>query len=249
MATFSSKDVAFLLVGGRSILGSRTSLEVETESPVKPKTPLGVSAVERAFTGLETGKLTQKGYFDETTGAANEALFGTTGRAAQVVSLGLCGNTVGAEAIVFSGQLVGKYTRGQAVEDFHRADAELVSTGQIDDRNNLILLAHAAQTGTTVTGTAVDNAASSSTGLAATLQVSALTLGGYTNAVVKVQHSADNNTWSDLVTFTVVTAAPTAERKTVATGVTINRYLRVTIAYTGSGTGQSITAQVSAERY
>lgn len=80
------------------------------------------------------------------------------------------------------------------------------------------------------------------------LQVSALTLGGYTDLTIKVQHSADNVTFVDLVTFTAVTSAPTAERKTVASGTTVNRYLAASWAFGGAGSGPSATFMVGFSR-
>ena len=73
-------------------------------------------------------------------------------------------------------------------------------------------------------GTGVDNAASSANGCVAYLEVMSLVSG---TCVVKVQHSTDNSTWADLITFTSVTTAnvPFAQRST-ASG-TINRYTRV----------------------
>lgn len=70
------------------------------------------------------------------------------------------------------------------------------------------------------------------------LQVSALTLGGFTNAVVKIRHSADGSTFADLITFAAATGR-TAERAVIAG--TVNRYLSVTIDFTGAGSGQSCT--------
>ena len=54
--------------------------------------------------------------------------------------------------------------------------------------------------------------------------------------VVKVQHSADASTWADLITFASATAGEQAERKTIAEGVAINRYVRALWTITGSAT-------------
>jgi hypothetical protein len=78
--------------------------------------------------------------------------------------------------------------------------------------------------------TNVDNTASSAGGAVGTLHVTAFS--GFTGVVFKIQHSPDNSAWSDLITFTTVTAA-TWERKTV-TG-TVNRHLRGFWDVTGSG--------------
>jgi hypothetical protein len=93
-------------------------------------------------------------------------------------------------------------------------------------------------------GTAVDRGASPLTpttrGLVAALHVTAYT--GLTSAALKIQHSADNSIWADLVAFTSVTAVG-FERVSVATGTTVNRYLRVVTDVTGTG---SVTFLVSA---
>lgn len=88
-------------------------------------------------------------------------------------------------------------------------------------------------------GETVDNAASSSAGLVAYLEAMSLASG---TVVVKVQHSTNASTWVDLITFTSVAAAPTAERAT-ATG-TINRYLR----WNTSGTFSNLVFVMGASR-
>lgn len=71
------------------------------------------------------------------------------------------------------------------------------------------------------------------------LQVTALTLGGYTNVDIRLRDSDDDVTYADLGTFTAVAAAPTAERIEVAGAV--ERYLAVSYDFTGAGSGASIT--------
>jgi hypothetical protein len=51
--------------------------------------------------------------------------------------------------------------------------------------------------------------------------------------VVKVQHSANDSTWADLITFTADGSTITSERQVVASG-TINKYRRVLATRTGS---------------
>lgn len=93
-------------------------------------------------------------------------------------------------------------------------------------------------------GTAVDRGASPLTpttqGLVAAIHVTAFA--GLSAAAIKIQHSTDNSSWSDLVSFTSITAIG-FERVSVANGTTINRYLRVVTDVTGTG---SVTFQVSA---
>jgi hypothetical protein len=70
------------------------------------------------------------------------------------------------------------------------------------------------------------------------LQLTALTLGGYTNLACKVRHSQDDATYADLVTFTVRTAIG-AERVAVAGNV--YRHLASSWAFTGAGSNPSAT--------
>jgi hypothetical protein len=99
----------------------------------------------------------------------------------------------------------------------------------------LIHHALAAVTGD-VTGTGIDAGASSTVECAAYAFVHAYS--GFTNVVVKIQHSADGSSWADLVTFTTITAARTCERKVVDAGTTVQRHTRVLIDVTGTGSAE-----------
>ena len=108
----------------------------------------------------------------------------------------------------------------------------LATTGALDYGKSLFDLA-AAQTAT-ANGTAVDNAASSSSG--ATVVLSVVTVSGTSPTLdVVVQHSADNITYTALTggTFTQATGT-TSQSLTIASAVTINRYTRVAVTIGGS---------------
>jgi hypothetical protein len=89
--------------------------------------------------------------------------------------------------------------------------------------------------------TGVDNTTSSANGGVGSVHVTAYT--GLTNIVVKIQHSTDNSTYADLITFTTATGV-TSQRSTV-TG-TVNRYVRA--LWTVSGTGSATFAAAFARR-
>tara|TARA_R100001510_G_scaffold57756_1_gene67479 strand:- start:4235 stop:4987 length:753 start_codon:yes stop_codon:yes gene_type:complete len=90
----------------------------------------------------------------------------------------------------------------------------------------------------------VDNGASSANGGAGTLHVPTNTVNG--NTTIKIQHSANNSTWADLISFTVVgSTAKTSEIKAVSG--TVNRYLRVSASTAGSS--GSITFMVAFARF
>lgn len=88
--------------------------------------------------------------------------------------------------------------------------------------------------------TSHDGAASSANGGAGILHCSAFT---GTDITVKVQHSANNSTWADLLTFTQLTATG-SEHAEVAASTTVNRYLRAT----WTGTFDSATFAVAFAR-
>lgn len=80
-------------------------------------------------------------------------------------------------------------------------------------------------------GASVNNLASSASGGAGYLQVTAFS--GFSGAVVKVQHSTNDSVWADLITFTTVASGPLTE--VIAVAGTVNQYLRYSIDVTGSG--------------
>lgn len=239
-----AKDVAFVLVGGRDVMASVTALDIEREAVVKPTTALGATWPTHQFTGLKLATITQSGFYDSAAGGANEALCGNEG-SLQVVSIGLEGNTAGRRMTCAAGAFSAKYKRTLALEDLHKATANYTVSGETEDAVILATYATRTSAGNSESGS-VDNTVLTSAGGAGYCQVNALTLGGYTNLALKVRHSSDNATFADLVAFTVVTAAPAAERKTCAG--TVNRYLAASWSFTGSGAGPSATFVVGFAR-
>lgn len=78
--------------------------------------------------------------------------------------------------------------------------------------------------------TAVNNGASSANGGVGYLHILGLSSGD--SIVVKIQHSSDNNTYADLITFTLDGSAIGGERITVAG--TVDQYLKATYDVTGA---------------
>lgn len=244
MSTYGSPNVGFFLIGGRDVLGTRTSITIKAMATTKETTVLGQTWATHAATGIKRGELSQDGFYDDAAGAINEALCDLE-NTSQVLLLAHEGNTAGKKAFGCAGAFAATYDRGMAIEEFHKATATHTITGQVEEPVILAALAARTTAGNTESAS-VDNAASTATASAGYLQVSALTLGGYTNLVVKVRHSADNVTFADLATFTAVTAI-TGERKAIAAG-TVNRYLAISWAWTGAGAGQSATFTVAFAR-
>lgn len=83
-------------------------------------------------------------------------------------------------------------------------------------------------------GTSLDNTQSWAYGAQAYLHAVSFTGADVT---VTVQHSADNSTWSTLMSFTQITGSvPQAQRATVSNATTVNRYLRVITTTSGGFT-------------
>lgn len=113
-----------------------------------------------------------------------------------------------------------------------------------------VVAALAAYTADALTGTAIDRGTGlsivagspvdySTNGFLADMHVTAYT--GFTGVAVKIQHSVDNSTWTDLVAFANVTAVG-PQRVSVAKGTQINRYLRTSIDVTGTGSATLLVA-------
>lgn len=91
-------------------------------------------------------------------------------------------------------------------------------------------------------GTTVDNGAATTNGGVVHLHVTAFS--GLTSDSVIVEHSTDNAAWVTLDTFTSVTAVG-SERRTIAAGTTVRRYVRIRDDVAGTG---SITRMVALAR-
>ena len=103
-----------------------------------------------------------------------------------------------------------------------------------------VLVSNGNAVSATGTGTGVDNAVATTNGGVGFLSVPVNTRNG--DITVKIQHSADNSTFADLVTFTTVTGSTLTSERIEVTG-TVNRYLRVSYTVAGStGTATPVVA-------
>jgi len=178
--------------------------------------------------GLEDGTISASGMFDGDASAVDAVLAATLGAdASDVISVFPEGLSIG-KVSMSAGVKRTSYEVASPVGDVVSASMEAQADGGIDRG---VTLAGAAAVTASGTGTAQDNGASSANGGAGYLHVTANDRGGSTT--LKVQHSADNVTWVDLVTFTSVATNSTASQKVVVTG-TVNRYLRASHAPGGS---------------
>jgi hypothetical protein len=193
--------------------------------------------------GHRDGTVSLSGMFEATESVGTDQFFATALGSATKIKLIVApeGNSVGAGAIVLVADDT-SYEVSSAIADIVQASAEFQSTDAVEHGK---ILSSGSAISTTGNGTSVDNALATTNGGAGFLSVPVNTRNG--NITVKIQHSADDSTFADLVTFTVVSStAKTSERVEVASGTTVNRYLRVN--YTVAGSTGSATPVVAFTR-
>jgi hypothetical protein len=193
--------------------------------------------------GHRDGTVSLSGMFESTESVGTDQYFATALGSATKIKLIVApeGNSNGAGAIMLVADDT-SYEVSSAIADIVQASAEFQSTDAVEHGK---ILSSGSTVSATGNGTGVDNGASTANGGAGFLSVPVNTRNG--NITVKIQHSADNSTFADLVTFAVVSStAKTSERVEVASGTTVNRYLRVN--YTVAGSTGSATPVVAFTR-
>jgi len=202
-----------------------SSVDLSATADVAESTTFGNTS-KTYIAGERDGTIGLTGFFDATADTQFASVYGTSFN----LVVGHDGITTGKRAS-FAKSLITNYGVSSPVGDIVASSLDV----QADDGlHNGSVLINGAFTATAVQGSAQDNTTSTSNGLGAFLIATSVS-GTSPTADVKIQHSADNSTWVDLVTFTQVTAA-SSEIKEVEAGTTINRYLRVFNTIGGSST-------------
>jgi hypothetical protein len=198
------------------------------------------SSAKEYIVGLKDGNVSLSGMFEGTEDTGTDDFFSTVlgGATKQKVIVATEGHANGYRAVMLESDTT-SYEVSGAIADVVQASAEFQSSSGVE--HGVILSSGSAVT-TTGNGTGVDNGASTANGGVAFLSVPTNTRNG--NITVKVQQSADNSTFTDLVTFTAITSAQkTSYRVEVAAGTSVARYLRVNYTVAGStGTATPIVA-------
>lgn len=206
-----------------------------------PETTTFGSADRTFIVGHTDGSVSFEGLFEGSADGADEIFHTALNDASEIMTLTGDGGSVGRRAVLVK-------TQSTSYEITSPLTEVVAITGEVLADEGLdygAWLAAQASVSSTLTGTAVDNSSSSANGGVAHLHVTANDRDGTT--VAKVQHSADNSTWADLVTFTTVgSSTATSERSVVAAGTTVNRYLRALV--TPSGSTGSLTVSIAFAR-
>lgn len=190
--------------------------------------PFG-AAVQRVAGHLDASISLTGGALDAAPGANDEAAWMRIGEdTARPWVLLPVGDALG--RVAYCGLSRGDNQRRMAGDDVIRLPVAIVNTDYPD--RGVVLRALAS--GGVSPGGSYDGTAATNNGGCAYLICTSLT-GGGAELIVKIQHSANNVDWSDLVTMTTLNAAG-SEAKVVAAGTDVYRYLRVSWSLTGTAT-------------
>jgi hypothetical protein len=206
-------------VAGYDISGDANSLDgVGYSQNLMETTGLTQVATSRII-GLVDGNLGVNVFFEQTSEHAALLASNVVPTGDRVVTVPM-GSAVGDSGIGLVAKQANYDVSNGGVSSPITAKASFSANGYAPEFG-VMLTAHDDTHSSASNGTAVDNSASSSNGGAGYLQAFSLSSGTPT---VKIQHSSDNSTFTDLITFTASTAI-SSEYKTVSG--TVNRYIRV----------------------
>lgn len=234
--TFAAGNNAAVYVNGYDLSAYFRSTTQDGTAAAYNVTTYGKSSMVYVG-GLKDGVLSAEGFYDGTIGTVDEAL---------AAALGVPGDSIW--NILFPSDVFGGVGRGfLAVDTKHTTAAPVdgVVTLAVGAQSKSgfepvkTLHAMASNGAGTTNGASINNLAASLAGGTGYLQVPVEVA---STATIKIQHSTDDSTWVDLITFTAVTAAPNAQRVEV-TG-TIRQYLRAQVVATGG----AITSHISFAR-
>jgi hypothetical protein len=189
--------------------------------------------------GLFSGGVSCDGWFDQTANGADLFLSNALASSGStIVSVCLGGSTIGNPCKMVQTNEK-KYDVNSPVADIITMSLDFEGKDKV--WNGKSIFNYSTATGS-VSGTSIDNGAATSNGAIAFVHCTAVS-GTNPNCAIKIQHSTDNSTWVDLISFTALTAVG-SEMKEVS--VTVNKYVRA--IKTISGTNPSFTTMVSFAR-
>ncbi len=242
MVRFGGPDTGPALLAGYNILTDLLEITGKKEAVLEEITVLGdsidswanvgnafplVKYIDGALEAFYPGNATALLAFEAATG---------------VLMYGLEGDAIGNPCYLIE-SLRASVGRQATRDALTRITADFKSASGIHE--GIIIASLAAKTDSDVT-TTVDNLAATTTGSRSYLNITSLTLGGYTNVVIKMRDSTDDITFVDHANFTAVTAAPASEQVLV-TG-SVSRYLQTQVNFGGAGSSESVTYAVGTVR-
>jgi len=223
MAKVSGLNVRLFVMGG-DLSGDANALDGAGYTQETLETTALESAAVTRITGLADGSLSVNGYFDNASNKIHATFTSNSGKlpSADQVVLVPMGSAVGSPMCGISAKEA-DYNVSRGTGSAMTVTSTFTGNG-LGGEFGVMLTAFDDTHSSATNGTAVDNSASSASGASGYLQAISLASG---SVVVKIQESADNSSWSDLITFSTVgtSGVPTAERLTMSGSVA--RYIRV----------------------
>ena len=196
-------------------------------------TTFGVTGDAKTYiSGQKDGTASLSGFFDATSDAVLQPLLGGS----DFLYLNGVSGVSATDRVFFANANITNYGVSSPVADIVATSLEIQADGGMISGS---VLENATVTATS-NGTARDNTSSTANGGGAFLLITSASGTSPTLDVV-IKHSADNVTYTNLVTFTQATGT-TSEYKAVAKDTTVNRYLKV--SFTAGGTSPSFSAIV-----
>lgn len=226
---------------------------IDTAQSVDVSESTGFGSTAKAYVvGLADGTLSMNGMWAADAGGSDAVLSSILGSSTTPIITVVFGTgTIGNSAIVAKASET-NYSISTPVGDIvsvtadFQASTDATTNLKYGIRNGKILTTgNSIAFGSLGNLASVDNSASSANGGAGNLHVTANSITGGTTTI-KIQHSTDNTTWADLITFTAVAASTATSQQSVVSG-TVNRYLRATASTAGSA--GAITFNVSFTRF
>lgn len=226
-----------LYVNGRDVTGNFRKIDTDLKRDSADATVFGL-ANKAYLRGLNDGTLSAEGLWSGPVtvqdGSLDEYMHTLMGDAGVVYTVFPAGD--GAGNVGYG--LVGDSTDYKIEEPIDDVGTVALDVQSSVGRERVLSFAPLLTRSAAGQSAAVDNGASSGNGGVAYLHLMALT-GTAPTVTVKIEHSADNVTWVDLVTFAVAAAAG-AQRVTVAGAV--EQYTRASWTLGGTTPGASFWA-------
>jgi hypothetical protein len=239
MPTFRHGKTTAVLLNGTNMSPFLNEATTTTEIETAEVTTFG-DQDKTYIVGLSDGTISTSGLFDSTAGASNDVLTGLIADEDNTFTVLPSGVAAGNPAVIANGQMT-SYEVSSPVGDVISISAEVQADGGLLHGVALTGLVNTGSASATTTG--INNGSSTANGGLFNLHVTANSRNGA--ATLKVQHSSDNVSYVDLVTFTAVSASTTVGESITSTG-TVNQYLRT--LSTLAGASGSVTYNISAAR-
>lgn len=231
MSFASAKNTA-VLVDGSDLSSYFDSADTDIKLAALETTTFQ-SGAKTFVAGLLDASISLAGIFDGSANAVDQILQAAlAGGADHVITICPVGDQAVGNAAKLCTALETDYKVSSAVAGIIKTSATIQPDGGA--WGGVLLHPLIAETATGNSAT-VDNAISTANGAVANLHITG-TSGTTPSLTVVVQHSADNTTWVNLISFNAATAA--GAQNLAVTG-TVNRYVRV--QFTISGTTPSFT--------